>query len=200
VSHIGSEDRRSDQELWEAAVSGQAEAFGVLFDRYHRLIYNFCFRRTASWSSAEDLVAVVFLEAWRTRRHMQLESGVLPWLYGIATNATRRQHRSAARHRDALARLASRWVDVPDVGDEVAGRLADEQRMADVRAAMQQLPSRERDVLELAVFAELDYAQISTALGVPVGTVRSRLSRGRSRLRRLVGDRDNHDEPEEAYR
>lgn len=174
---------------------GEADAFGELFERHHGLIYNFCFRRTGSWSTAEDLMAVVFLEAWRTRRGMQLHEGsLLPWLYAIATNVTRHQHRSTGRHQAALARVASRVTNVPDHADEIINRIGDEQRMRQVLGALTQLPQRERDVLELAAFASLDYAQIGAALGIPVGTVRSRLSRGRSRLRGIVDDIDTYDE------
>lgn len=188
-------EHRCDQELWEAAVIGEADAFGELFERHHGLIYNFCFRRTGSWSTAEDLMAVVFLEAWRTRRGMQLHDGsLLPWLYAIATNVTRHQHRSTGRHQAALARVASRVTNIPDHADEIIDRIGDEQRMRQVLGAFTQLPQRERDVLELAAFASLDYAQIAAALGIPVGTVRSRLSRGRSRLRGIVDDIDKYDD------
>jgi RNA polymerase sigma factor (sigma-70 family) len=197
---VSTDEHQCDQELWEAAVIGDADAFGELFERHHGLIYNFCFRRTGSWSTAEDLMAVVFLEAWRTRREMQLHDGsLLPWLYAIATNVTRHQHRSTGRHRAALARVASRVTNVPDHAEEIINRIGDEQRMRQVLGAFTQLPQRERDVLELAAFANLDYAQIAAALGIPVGTVRSRLSRGRSRLRGIVGDIDKYaEEIEEA--
>ena len=197
---MSTDEHRCDQELWEAAVIGEADAFGELFERHHVLIYNFCFRRTGSWSIAEDLMAVVFLEAWRTRRGMQLHDGsLLPWLYAIATNVTRHQHRSTGRHQAALARVASRVTNIPDHADEIIDRISDEQRMRQVLGAFNQLPQRERDVLELAAFANLDYAQIAAALGIPVGTVRSRLSRGRGRLRLIVGDINTYDdEIEEA--
>lgn len=192
---MSTDEHRCDQELWDAAMTGEVNAFGKLFERHHSLIYNFCFRRTGSWSTAEDLMAVVFLEAWRTRRGMQLHEGsLLPWLYAIATNVTRHQHRSTGRHQAALARVASRVTNIPDHADEIINRMGDEQRMRQVLGAFTQLPQRERDVLELAAFASLDYAQIAAALGIPVGTVRSRLSRGRSRLRGIVDDIDRHDD------
>jgi RNA polymerase sigma factor (sigma-70 family) len=195
VRDLSTDEHRCDQELWDAAMTGEADAFGELFERHHGLIYNFCFRRTGSWSTAEDLMAVVFLEAWRTRRGMQLHEGsLLPWLYAIATNVTRHQHRSTGRHQAALARVASRVTNIPDHADEIIDRMNDEQRMRQVLGAFTRLPQRERDVLELAAFASLDYAQIAAALGIPVGTVRSRLSRGRSRLRGIVDDIDRYDD------
>ncbi len=182
-------------------MAGEADAFGELFERHHLRVYNYCFRRTASWSTAEDLMAVVFLEAWRTRRHMHLTDGsLLPWFYAIATNVTRHQYRSTARHQAALERVASRLTTIPDHAEEIVDRISDEQRMKSVRAALTQLPQREQDVLELAVFAGLDYVQIGAVLDIPVGTVRSRLSRGRNRLRGIVGENSNYsDKIEEAY-
>lgn len=72
-----------DSVLWSRARSGDSEAFGMLFERHGRTIYNYCFRRVGSWAVAEDLVSIVFLEAWR-RVDKQLPSGKeLPWLFGI---------------------------------------------------------------------------------------------------------------------
>jgi len=66
---------------------GSGEALTALFDRYADAVYNYCFRRTASWHVAEDATATVFLEAWRSRERMAAYDGsALPWLYGIANN------------------------------------------------------------------------------------------------------------------
>ena len=131
------DDRRGDQELWESAVRGEADAFGSLFERHHLVIYNFCFRRTGSWSTAEDLMSVVFLEAWRTRRDLVLSDGsLLPWLYAIATRVTSHTHRSRLRYRKALARVAARRTEAPDHADEVVDRLADEQRMRELHGPL----------------------------------------------------------------
>jgi Sigma-70 region 2 len=92
-----------DDLLWWSARNGDAEAFATLFERHAKAIYNYCFRRIGDWSAAEDLLSVVFLEAWR-RRDKELPPGkVLPWLYGIATNVVRNRRRSERRYRMALA-------------------------------------------------------------------------------------------------
>jgi RNA polymerase sigma-70 factor (ECF subfamily) len=177
----------SDRQLWERAVGGEAGAFGVLFERHGRALYNFAFRQTANWAAAEDAVSEVFLVAWRRRAEVVFvsESGsVLPWLLGVATNLLRNARRSSRRAGAAIARL-----DVavqPDFSDEVIGRLGDEFEMARVLQVCEQLPVHERDVLALCAWAGLDYAEAGVALGVPVGTVRSRLSRARNHLRELA--------------
>src|SRR5512139_1153790 len=178
----------SDQRLWDAAVGGDATAFGELFARHHKAVYNFCFRRVGSWAQAEDLVSVVFLEAWRRRRALELESGsLLPWLVGIATRVTNHQWRSSVRHRAALRRIPADPQPV-DPADAAADRVDDERRMAAILTVIRRLPRREQDVLAACVFGGLDYARAAAALGIPVGTVRSRLSRARTRLARLAGE------------
>lgn len=171
----------TDRQLWAQVAADDSEAFGVVFDRHARPIYNFCFRRCGSWTDAEDLMSIVFLEAWR-RRDVGLEADtVLPWLYGIATNVTRNYQRTLRRHRRALNRLSPDVVQA-DPADHVAERLDDEAAVGRVLTALSNIPSLERDVLALVVWADLTYQQTADALGIPIGTVRSRLNRARSRL------------------
>jgi RNA polymerase sigma-70 factor, ECF subfamily len=171
--------------LWDRARRGDVEAFGRLFERHARAIYNFCFRRTADWSTAEDLTSVVFLEAWRRRDVELLPDKVLPWLYGIATNVVRNRRRSSRRHAAALARFAPPDAP-PDFTEEILDRLDEERDMAGVLRLVSQLPQRQQDVLALCVWTGLSYEDAALALGVPVGTVRSRLARARIRLRELA--------------
>jgi RNA polymerase sigma factor (sigma-70 family) len=156
-------------------------SFGTLFERHGRAIYNYCFRRTADWAAAEDLTSVVFLEAWRKRKEVRLQGdSLLPWLYGVATNVLRNRSRSLRRYRAALERVP-RGVEA-DFADDVAGRLDDERQMRAVLEAVRQLPTREQDVFALCAWSELSYEEAAVALGVPLGTVRSRLARARARL------------------
>lgn len=173
----------TDAVLWSRARDGDELAFGVLFDRHSRTVYNYCFRRTADWSAAEDLTSVVFLETWRRRGQVRMESdSLLPWLYGVATNVLKNHRRSLKRHRDALTRMPL-LPGVPDGSEEVAGRLDAERRMRRVMDSIRTLSRRDQEVLVLCVWEGLGYAEAASALGIPVGTVRSRLARARERLR-----------------
>lgn len=178
----------TDRELWEKAVGGNADAFGLLFERHGRAVYNFAFRRLANWTAAEDAASEVFLVAWRRRAEVvfsnELES-VLPWLLGVATNHLRNVRRGETRAGVALARLDIHEAQ-PDFSDEVIGRLGDEARMAEVLGLLDELPEHERDVLALCAWSGLDYEGAAVALAVPVGTVRSRLSRARAHLQELL--------------
>ena len=172
----------TDLQLWQRACDGDTAAFGMLFDRHARAIYNYCFRRTADWSAAEDLTSLAFLEAWRRRADVQfLDGRVLPWLYGVATNLVHNHRRTLRRRRRALARLAP-GQELPDFADEVVERVADEQQMRELLQRLRGLQREMQDVLALCAWCEMSYEDAALALGVPVGTVRSRLSRARARL------------------
>jgi RNA polymerase sigma-70 factor (ECF subfamily) len=175
----------ADEQLWQRARDGDRDAFGLLFDRHSRTIYNYCFRRTADWSLAEDLTSLVFLEGWRRRDEVQfIDGGVLPWLFGVATNLIRNRRRTARRHRAALARLAPAEAE-RDFADDLLDRLADQEQMQRVLDHLRRLPRAMQDVLALCVWSELSYGDAAIALGIPVGTVRSRLSRARTQLAEL---------------
>ncbi|MDW6060820.1 RNA polymerase sigma factor [Streptomyces sp. FXJ1.4098] len=161
---------------------GDPEAFGELFDACARSVYNHAYRLTGDWSTAEDMVSLTFLEAWRLRERIDPEGGSLrPWLLGIATNTVRNARRATRRHAAAVSRLP-RQEAVRDFADDVASRIDDAELLASVTTALKALRRPEREVLALCVWSGLDYAAAAEALGVPVGTVRSRLSRARKKL------------------
>ncbi len=177
----------SDRELWQRAGSGETEAFGVLFDRHAGAVYNFLFRRTASRSDAEDLTSAVFLQAWRKRTEVILDrESALPWLLKVADYAARTEWRAVRRYRHALARAGIPRDVHPDHANDVAAQIDDERAMKLVRRAVRRLPRHERQVVELCIWSGLDQQAAAVALGVAVGTVKSRLSRARKRLQDLL--------------
>ena len=179
----------SDQDLWSQAANEHAgEAFGELFERHADRVYAHCFSRTGSWSMAEDLTSAVFLEAWRRRGEVRFSGdSALPWLLGVANNATRNAQRTLRRHRALLAKLPPP-ADEADFALDAAARVDSERLAEHLLCAMAGLRRAEQEVLALCDWAGLSYAQAAVALGVPEGTVRSRLSRARKHLRDLAGD------------
>jgi RNA polymerase sigma factor (sigma-70 family) len=133
------------------------------------------------------VVSLTFLEAWRLRERVDtsVDASLLPWLLGITTNVSRNVRRAARRYDGVLARLPNEGLE-PDIADEVVARIDDREKLALVRVALQALRKSEREVLSLCVWSGLEYAEAAEALGVPVGTVRSRLSRVRKKLAKLV--------------
>src|SRR4051794_18273982 len=115
-------DPASDRALWVQAQEGDREAFGIIFERHGRRVYNHCFRRTSSWELAEDLTSVVFLEAWRKRDTVFFTTdSILPWFLAVATNVCRNGLRSVHRYRSALASLPR--SDVVEFESDVAARM-----------------------------------------------------------------------------
>lgn len=167
--------------------AGDPSAFAELYDSYARAVYNHAFRLTADWSAAEDVMAETFMEAWRLRDRVDAEGGSLrPWLLGVAINVARGHHRSNRRYRAAANAAAEAETALPDHADEVAGRLDDRRRIAAALRALAALRRPEREVLTLCLWEGLEYTAAAEALGIAVGTVRSRLSRARAKLRKLT--------------
>ncbi|SED81496.1 RNA polymerase sigma factor [Streptomyces sp. TLI_105] len=166
--------------------AGDPTALGEAYDEHARVLYHYAYRVCGDRAAAEDVVSAAFLEAWRCRGKVHADGGSLrPWLLGIATNIMRGAAREARRRDAALARIPERGV-LPDFADDVLARMTDGEQIRAARAALGRLRRREREVFTLVVWAGLDYAAAGEALGIPVGTVRSRLSRARERLRKLA--------------
>ncbi|WP_294003765.1 RNA polymerase sigma factor [Streptomyces sp.] len=170
--------------------NGDPDAFAALFDECARAVYNHAFRLTADWSLAEDVMSTTFMEAWRRRASVEAAGGSLrPWLLGIATNVARSHHRSNRRYRKAASAAAAANAageQIDDHAEETAGRVDDRRRLNATLAALSLLKRPEREVLTLCLYEGMGYAEAARALGIPVGTVRSRLSRARTRLRKLA--------------
>ena len=183
----------SDAALWSRSRRGDVDALELLFERHAGAIYNYCFRRVGDWAVAEDLLSIVFFEAWRRRSKALPPDKVLPWLYGIATNVVRNRRRAERRYLAALARVPVPPLE-PDFADIADGRIDDERRMRRALALLAQLPRHEQDVFVLCAWTELSYQDAALALAVPVGTVRSRLSRARQHLRELDSERGHNED------
>lgn len=190
-------EERSDLDLWHAAASGSDAAFGALFERHASAVYNYCFRRVGDWARAEDLMAATFLEAWRKRDEVRLTSDSLrPWLLGVATNLMRNDLRSSRRRLAALERVAAATATLPAFDEDVAARVDDERAMRELLRHLSRMTVDEQEVIALVLWSELSYEEASVALKVPVGTVKSRLSRARRRLMELTRS-TGHDRDDE---
>ena len=174
----------SDADLLSASLEAP-ELFGDLYDRYAGVIHRFVARRLG-WSVADDLTADVFLVAFRSRQRFDNRGGTArPWLYGIANNLVRKHRREEVRALLALGRtgadpLTRQWAG--EATDAVEGRSLE----APLASALAALAARDRDVLLLIAWADLAYEEVAQALRIPVGTVRSRLNRARSQVRRSL--------------
>lgn len=161
----------------------------MLFREHGDAVYQFSLRRTGDPHLAEDVRAAVFFEAWRRRNDIDFEQRPpRPWLFGVAANVVRNHMRAGRRHDAARRRLPEAALDAEhgdDISDAVADRLDLAARASVAVELVDRLPPNERDVVVLCLAYELSYNAAAAALAVPVGTIRSRLSRARHRIRSL---------------
>lgn len=180
--------RDSENNLRRRVRAGERDAFAELYEQCARTVYNHGLRLTGDWSTAEEIMSETFLTAWRVRERLEVDGGSLvPWLLGIATNKAENARRGSRRRLAFLVRQPQPPA-VTDFAPEVDGRIDDARRLGAVQIALRQLRRSEREVLSLCVWSGLDYQQTAEALGIPVGTVRSRLSRARAKLARLTDE------------
>jgi RNA polymerase sigma factor (sigma-70 family) len=183
-----------DARLIETALR-TPEAFGEIFERHFDAVHRFCARRVGR-GRAEDLAGETFRRAFESRsRYDPDQQNALPWLLGIAMNLVRGELRSQSAQSVAYLRLADLGGGVaPDVVGELVATLDARADLATVARLLASLPANDVEALLLHVWDDLSYTEVAVALGVPVGTVRSRLSRLRRRLGVLLAETNRCDE------
>ena len=166
------------------------EAFAILYDRHAATLHRYVARRLGE-SAADDIVADTFLAAFRKRARYDPDAGrgARPWLYGIAANLIGKHARSEIRMLRAYARTGADPVLTPQetAADDALSRVDSAAAHRDLARALATLAKGDREVLLMIAWADLSYAETAAALGIPVGTVRSRLNRARTRIRALLG-------------
>jgi RNA polymerase sigma-70 factor (ECF subfamily) len=175
LTEITSSIRSASDAECIAASLDQPDAFGMLYDRHAPVVFRYV--RSRLGPDADDAVGDTFVIAFRTRARFNASRGssALPWLLGIATNviAKRRTDEQRWLRRGPADPTAS------DLTDDADARL-DVQRLAPwLRGALEQLRRGDRDALVLSVIGELSTEDVASALGIPPGTVKSRLNRAR---------------------
>lgn len=166
----------SDREILRDSVP-HPERFAALVERHYDVVFAYSARRVGR-QIAEDIVAETFTIAFRRRANFRSDHrDARPWLLGIATHLIRRHRRTEVRAYRAYQRLGTPTHLDPQPNDQVGAELA---------AALAVLSTRQRDVLLLHSLAEQTSDEIAEALDIPVGTVRSSLSRARARAARVL--------------
>jgi RNA polymerase sigma factor (sigma-70 family) len=174
-------DARVIEQSW-----AEPERFAAIFERYFGQIHRYLSRRVGG-KIADDLAAEVFLVAFAQRQRYDLaHDSARPWLYGIATNLIGTHHRQERRRYRELARSQAQVVPLSDE-DQVADRVSASAAGPALTAALAGLDQADRDVLLLVALAGLSYPEVARSLGIPYGTVCSRLSRARRQLRAALG-------------
>lgn len=176
-----------DAELVNAAAAGDRDAFDELVRRHQGPIVNLARAMTGGAADAEDLAQETFIRAWKSLGQFRRESTFRTWLHAVALNVIR-------THRGRLARLRRVFLSAPsEPGADPLDRASIDDRIDDALAirqgidrALAQLPDELRGALVLRDVQGLEYREIAEALGIPIGTVESRIFRARQRLRPLL--------------
>ncbi|MCA2227103.1 RNA polymerase sigma factor [Nonomuraea aurantiaca] len=178
--------RGADADLVNASLT-DPEVFAELFDRYSAMLYRYVSKRLGP-EPAEDIVGETFLVAFSRRKSYDLGyPDARPWLFGILTKLVSRHYRTEAARYRALQR-APVDADVESPADRVAAGVTAQASRPELASALAALPAKDRDVLLLIAWGDLTYDEVAQALGIPIGTVRSRLNRGRRKVRAALGD------------
>jgi RNA polymerase sigma-70 factor, ECF subfamily len=171
-----------DQDLVRRAVGGDMSAFGILIERHERRVYNLALRMTGREDDARDATQDTFLTAMRKLSSFRGDSAFTTWLHRVTVNSCydllRKRGRSPVLERDA--EHSHEPAPVADHADDVDLSI-------DVRRALLEIPVDYRVVMLLHDVHDLPYDEVAAIVGVPVGTVKSRLHRGRVALARVMG-------------
>ena len=172
-------DNATDETLLQRIAGGDRDAMSALFRRRQQNVFRFALHLTGSAALADDVTQDVFVALIRDAGRFEAgRSTVVAWLCGIARNFVRRRI-AADRDVDPLEEDA---IEVAAIGVDPLGDLTRSERLDALRRAVLSLPLRYREAVVLCDLQEMSYDEAAGALGCPVGTVRSRLHRGRALL------------------
>jgi RNA polymerase sigma factor (sigma-70 family) len=173
--------------VWDAALTGEADAFVAIFDNHRNRVYRHALRMTGNVHDAEDVTAAAFLELWRRRRSVRVIDGsVLPWLLVTATNTARNLARGLRRYRALIGTLPH--AEASDSVADIAVNRIEEERIAEqVREALGALSTADAGLLTLTMFEHYSPSQAAAALGISDGAARTRLHRARIRMATVLG-------------
>jgi RNA polymerase sigma-70 factor (ECF subfamily) len=179
-------------DIGDSVVAGAAlsrDDVAHLFDRYHADVWRYLCR-LGGREVADELAGEVFARAWAVRVRYDPERGAArAWLFGIATNLVRQHFRSERRARKAFQRVRSLAATSTSEFDQIDDRDELEQLRQRTFDAIADCDADDRALIVMAAWEALSYSEIAAALGLPIGTVRSRLARLRARLRSAVDPR-----------
>ena len=178
-----------DFSLVSACLAGRSDAFGVLVQRYQDRVYPTLYRLTGNVEDAHDLMQEAFLRAYQNLGRFHGESGFYTWLYRIAVNLalTDRRKRKGPTHAAVSGFETS--IDPPDDPSQTdpSGPIQRAERVAQVQQALNALQADHRAVIVMKELDGFRYEEIADMLGIPLGTVRSRLHRARCELKQRLG-------------
>ena len=175
------------EELARSAAQGDEEAFARLVDLHEKRVYALALRMTGNQEDAADVAQEAFLSAWRGLPSFRGDAGFSTWLYRLTSNAAIDHLRKTRRQRaEASLSDGTQGPEVPDPAPTPQEQAESQGLREAVRWGLGELSQEHRQVLTLREYEELSYEEISDQLGVDLGTVKSRISRARTALRKIL--------------
>jgi RNA polymerase sigma-70 factor (ECF subfamily) len=181
----------TDEELLARSLDGNTNAFEVIVNRYKDRLFNFVVRFVGDQETAEDIVQDTFLRAYRNRGSFQAVAKFSTWIYTIASNLAKSELRRRKRWRFLSIGSQDEHGNTLEVADTSSHPDKDaETLLAEIKIedAIARLPDHYREAVILRDVDGLDYDEISNIIHIPLGTVKSRINRGRLRLQEELGD------------
>lgn len=192
-SHYEALSEMSDEELMKQFQEGTVEAYDILVERYKDQITNYIYRFVGEWQECEDLLQETFLRVYRNRHSYRPIAKFSTWLYTIAGNLARSEYRKRKRRQTQSIQSVNRdneeyEIDIPDdtysPDQDAESAIQDEY----IQNALMEIPDVFREVVVLRDVQQLSYDEIAQITGLPLGTVKSRINRGRTKLQSLLKD------------
>lgn len=180
-----------DRSLVSLAQQGDGEAFALLVQRHQKMVYNLALGKTGSHYDAEEITQNAFLKAWQGLPQFQGKAAFSSWLYRLTLNAATDFLRQRGRHTKVVSLSDPDLPPIPDQSPTPEERSAAEADRQALWQAIEALPEQQRTILLLREIDGLSYKEIALALDLEEGTVRSRLSRSRKVLRKLLWKTEN---------
>ncbi len=176
---------RTDEELVRECRRGDSSAYGVLVKRHHRRVIETAYRALRDMALAEDLAQEVFLRAHRSLKGFEEGRRFGPWLMAITANRIRDHYKARAKRGEVA------WDELPPIPISESTpmeRAAARQMVGRVQEGISRMPPEVQEVLRLRFALGYDYEEVAEALSLPLGTVKSRISRARDALESLLGE------------
>ena len=178
----------ADEELMQLVQQGDPRAFELLYDRHGGAAFSLAYRMVGERAAAEDIVQEAFLSMWRSRvRYEPARGSVRTWVLGIVHHRAIDGLRRNLVHQRRRA-SAEGIEEVHEAAERTDVEAARREEARTVRAAMEELPGEQLQVIELAYFGGFTHTQIAEMLEMPVGTVKGRMRLGLEKLRRQLGE------------
>ncbi len=176
----------NEEKLIKEALKGNAAAFGDLVRYYEKFVFNVAFSFMTNYDDAFDVAQETFIKAWRKLSLFKGDSAFSTWLYRITVNTS----------KDALSQRNRRWSEgeadehIPSHHETPEENAIREENARELKKALDSLDSDMREIVILREIEELSYSEISNLLGIEMGTVKSRLSRAREKLREILREQN----------